>query len=80
MTRRSLSEHLSGLGVKSGIEGQRSMAEVLEAVPLGATWGERKDRVLGLEHASYNYVSKPFQLEDLLVKIREVLQQQSVTS
>ena len=37
--------------------------------------GERKDRELGLQGASYNYVAKPFQLEDLLVKIREVLQQ-----
>jgi DNA-binding response OmpR family regulator len=40
--------------------------------------GERKDRELGLEAASYNYVAKPFQLEDLLAKVRDVLQQQSV--
>ncbi len=40
--------------------------------------GERKDRQLGLESASYNYVAKPFQVEDLLAKVREVLQQQSV--
>ncbi len=38
--------------------------------------GERKDRQLGMETASYNYIAKPFQLEDLLAKVREVLQQQ----
>lgn len=37
--------------------------------------GERKDRQLGMDGASYNYLSKPFQLEDLLAKIQEVLQQ-----
>jgi DNA-binding response OmpR family regulator len=37
--------------------------------------GERKDRQLGLEGASYNYVSKPFQVEDLLAKVQEVLLQ-----
>ena len=40
--------------------------------------GERKDRQLGIESASYNYMAKPFQLEELLVKIREVLQQPAV--
>ena len=40
--------------------------------------GERKDRQLGLETASYNYISKPFQLEDLLAKVREVLQHHQV--
>jgi diguanylate cyclase (GGDEF)-like protein len=39
--------------------------------------GERKDRELGLEGAHYNYVAKPFQLEDLLAKICEVLQQRA---
>lgn len=39
--------------------------------------GERKDRQLGMESASYNYVAKPFQIEDLLAKIRQVLQQRS---
>ena len=39
--------------------------------------GERKDRQLGMDGAPYNYVAKPFQLEDLLAKVREVLQQQS---
>ncbi len=38
--------------------------------------GERKDRQLGLDGAHYNYVTKPFQLEDLLAKVREVLVQQ----
>ncbi|MBI3996348.1 MAG: response regulator [Candidatus Omnitrophica bacterium] len=37
--------------------------------------GERKDRQLGMEQATYNYISKPFQLEDLLAKVREVLLQ-----
>jgi len=40
--------------------------------------GERKDRALGLNHSNYNYVTKPFELEDLLVKVREVLVQQQV--
>jgi len=40
--------------------------------------GERKDRELGLESASYNYVTKPFELEELLGKVREVLQHQHV--
>ena len=39
--------------------------------------GERKDRQLGMDGTPYNYVSKPFQLEDLLAKVRDVLQQQS---
>ena len=38
--------------------------------------GERKDRQLGMESVTYNYIPKPFQLEDLLAKIREVLLQQ----
>ena len=41
--------------------------------------GERKDRQLGLESANYNYIAKPFQLEDLLAKVREVLQQRQST-
>ncbi len=35
--------------------------------------GERKDRQLGMESATYNYLPKPFQLEDLLAKVQEVL-------
>lgn len=43
--------------------------------------GERKDRELGLNGAAYNYILKPFQAEELLAKIREVLlQQQAVGS
>lgn len=38
--------------------------------------GERKDRQLGMDGANYNYITKPFQLEDLLAKVREVLLQQ----
>jgi len=38
--------------------------------------GERKDRQLGLTGgASYNYLPKPFQVEELVTKVREVLQQ-----
>ena len=36
--------------------------------------GERKDRQLGMNSATYNYLAKPFQLEDLLAKVQEVLQ------
>ena len=38
--------------------------------------GERKDRDLGLNGTPYNYLVKPFQAEDLLAKVREVLLQQ----
>jgi diguanylate cyclase (GGDEF)-like protein len=38
--------------------------------------GERKDRMLGMEGTPYNYISKPFQVEDLFSKVQEVLQQQ----
>jgi len=37
--------------------------------------GERKDRRLGLEHPTYNYLTKPFQLEELLMKMQQALQQ-----
>ena len=40
--------------------------------------GERKDRQLGMESTTYNYLAKPFQLEDLVAKVREVLQQHPV--
>ena len=40
--------------------------------------GERKDRQLGMDTGSYNYISKPFQIEDLLAKVREVLQQNPI--
>lgn len=42
--------------------------------------GERKDRQLGLNGAAYNYLAKPFEIEALLAKVREVLGQQSVAS
>jgi DNA-binding response OmpR family regulator len=35
--------------------------------------GERKDRQLGMESANYNYLAKPFELEELLAKVREAL-------
>jgi diguanylate cyclase (GGDEF)-like protein len=34
---------------------------------------ERKDRQLGLEGPTYNYLMKPFQIEELVAKVREVL-------
>ena len=37
--------------------------------------GERTDRLLGMESPSYNYVIKPFAVEELLGKIREMLEQ-----
>jgi len=42
--------------------------------------GERKDRQLGINVASYNYIAKPFQMDTLLAKVREVLAQQPVKS
>ena len=42
--------------------------------------GERKDRQLGLESATYNYLLKPFQIEDLFAKVREVLQHRGARS
>ena len=42
--------------------------------------GERKDRQMGLDSATYNYVVKPFEMGELLEKIRTVLQQQTVRS
>ncbi|PIQ83487.1 MAG: hypothetical protein COV75_07250 [Candidatus Omnitrophica bacterium CG11_big_fil_rev_8_21_14_0_20_63_9] len=41
--------------------------------------GERKDRQLGLDNSTYNYITKPFQLEDLLAKVQEVLQQRAAS-
>ncbi len=35
--------------------------------------GERGDRKLGLDSASYNYITKPFAMDDLLTKMREML-------
>ncbi len=37
--------------------------------------GERKDRQLGLEGSTYNYITKPFDIEELIGKIRSVLVQ-----
>jgi diguanylate cyclase (GGDEF)-like protein len=37
--------------------------------------GERADRRLGIESPSYHYLTKPFQLEELLAKIQALLQQ-----
>jgi CheY-like chemotaxis protein len=42
--------------------------------------GERKDRELGLASgAPYAYVTKPFQLEELIATLQEVLQRQAQT-
>ncbi len=35
--------------------------------------GDRTDRVLGMESPSYHYLTKPFPLEELLEKVRELL-------
>ena len=40
--------------------------------------GERKDRQLGINGAAYNYIAKPFEIDSLLAKVREVLVQQLV--
>ncbi|MBI4342130.1 MAG: response regulator [Candidatus Omnitrophica bacterium] len=42
--------------------------------------GERKDRQLGMDSPTYNHLVKPFQIEELLAKVRDVLQHQSVHS
>lgn len=35
--------------------------------------GERKDRQLGMESSTYNYLMKPVEMEELMAKIRDVL-------
>ncbi|MBI1992028.1 MAG: response regulator [Candidatus Omnitrophica bacterium] len=42
--------------------------------------GDRKDRRIGLEPEPYNYIVKPFQLEDLLSKMHDVLFQHRAAS
>ena len=42
--------------------------------------GERTDRLLGIEESTYNYVMKPFELEELLAKVHELLRQTSKAS
>ena len=37
--------------------------------------GERTDRLLGIESDTYNYIMKPFQLEELMAKVQGLLQQ-----
>jgi len=57
-------------------------APATQAIPviIVTAKGERKDRELGLpSSAPYAYVTKPFQLEELLAKIQEVLQRQAQT-
>jgi len=41
--------------------------------------GERVDRALGMESATYNYLMKPFQLDELLAKVQELLQRPQTT-
>ncbi len=42
--------------------------------------GERKDRQLGIDSAPYNYLAKPFQTEDLMLKVREVLRRHAANA
>ena len=42
--------------------------------------GERKDRQLGLPSATYQHIVKPFHIDEVLGKARELLQQQSHTT
>lgn len=37
--------------------------------------GERKDRSLGFKDARYNYIDKPFEIEELIAKVRGMLQE-----
>ena len=41
--------------------------------------GERKDRQLGMSSATYQYVVKPFTVDEVLGKARDVLQQRTVS-
>jgi PAS domain S-box-containing protein/diguanylate cyclase (GGDEF)-like protein len=40
--------------------------------------GERTDRLLGMDTPTYNYLMKPFEVEELIGKIRELLGQSAV--
>ena len=40
--------------------------------------GERTDRLLGMETPTYNYLMKPFEVEELIGKVRELLGQSAV--
>ena len=42
--------------------------------------GERKDRQLGLHGAAYNYIAKPFEVGELLAKVRDVLALKEATN
>jgi len=52
-----------------------SSAAATRAIPvlIVTAKGERTDRLLGVESAPYHYLTKPFQLDELLAKIQEVL-------
>jgi DNA-binding response OmpR family regulator len=47
----------------------------LKAIPviIVTAKGERKDRQSDVQHVAHNYVAKPFDLEDLLARIRDTL-------
>src|ERR1700751_3224992 len=47
--RSGASQHLSGLGVKGGIERERTVTVILKAVSLGPPGGERQDRIEPVE-------------------------------
>src|SRR5678815_1151316 len=46
---RGLAQHLAGPGIESGVQRQRAVAEVLEAVSLRASGRQRQYRVLAIE-------------------------------
>jgi diguanylate cyclase (GGDEF)-like protein len=41
--------------------------------------GERKDRQMGLSSATYNYLTKPFEMDELLEKVRGAMQRNGQT-
>ena len=47
--RGGLAQHLAGLGVEGGVQRQRAVAVVLEAVPLGAPGRQRQHRILAIQ-------------------------------
>src|ERR1700757_4751881 len=46
---RGLAQHLTALGIQSGVERQSAVAEVFEAMTLGSARGERKNGIEPVE-------------------------------